>query len=660
MQDSPEIIFTNEMYRRLRSDSKKIIKTPQQQKDYDDQVNFEAKALIKSRICHVDGQNSLLGISVSDLSGIHKDKIIEELKVHFNRYELMEEVRCLINTIIDIKDGDTESERARIHAYLYNLRQFGAPSSFNFALRGNIEHSISDKLYDKVAGEMVVVKCPRESSSSKELIHELVIGTKVLNVLRKWIPNFSYVYDAFSCSAPVINKNKENTNWCMNTKNPVEYVIYENIQNAVAIGDLCNEFNEDVANHALMYIMQCSLALYLAEKTNNFAHCDCHHENVLLRPYSEKEFYIPYAFEKKLYYVPSPGKIATFIDYGMSRATIYDSKGQVRQNVGKLDASGWFANRGIGKYHSTAIADIYKLLCFLIRYGMSKKNDPLCRALMRIFRGYFFGNFEIDVDIISYIIENQYKQRYHVPPDVVADKGWNLRDFIVTLNDFSIKEYGLTLLNSQEPPSEKIFGYLKSTDPDAEEIKEIIGADIPEIPSFFDLVQAPNNSRIKENILRNFETVIHNEDMDVLKISTSHQSAIIALPASRESIMKLNIFSTNLIDSFAAVVESTYQLKEKLKNYSVVKSILRSHSEQISEMTMKVAKKFEKNVFYIKKLYPTLVKNYETLQMVIFNRVSKDLPSADEITVAADGDNLYNLYDKTQKVCLAIESLQII
>ena len=116
----------------------------------------------------------------------------------------MEEIRCLINTIIDIENGDGISERKRIQHFMETLKRFGSPSAYNFALKGELTTDSNNKNYHKITGDMFVIKCPREPINAKELIHELVCGTKALNNLRQYIPNFSYVYDAFYCDAPIV------------------------------------------------------------------------------------------------------------------------------------------------------------------------------------------------------------------------------------------------------------------------------------------------------------------------------------------------------------------------------------------------------------------------------------------------------------------------
>lgn len=603
---------------------------------YDKQVYYENQYMMENRICHTDGHNSLLGISVSEITGINKDFIIDNLKNNFGNYTLMEEIRCIINTIIDVKDGDTKSERERIHHFMSDPKRFGAESAYNFALKSDFTSNsqIYDKSYHKFNSDTVVIKCPREPVNIKELIHELVIGIGALNKLRVWIPNFSYVYDAFFCSAPVINdENKEVLSWCMNTGSPVSYVIYENIQDSVSFDDFIDGRTQN--NDFLMYLGQISLSLYLAEYKYGFAHCDCHTGNVLLRNFYEKDFYIKYYFDGNEYYLPCPGKIATFIDYGMSHAVLDDEF-----NIGKLDVTGKYSNIGIPTNDGTAISDIHKFLCFCLRLSIGKHNEQLYIMLSQILGGYFYNNINISYDEIMYILNEQWNCRYHVPPEIVRKLEWNMKDFILFLDKYTKNTYDFNLLNESVPEGFKMFNEFNYLSKSINKVKEEIGIEISEIPTLFDYYEATESKKdlIKNRIDNNLNLVISNENDEIdHKLSYTDQLAFYVI--TNEEILDLE-YAIASIDNLSKIVDITFELYEKIKLYKSVGSAF-----NIVELNEKVKLKFRNKKEYISLIKDTLFNNFRLIKIFIFGE-EKNGPLTETELSNISGNKYYNLYNK--------------
>lgn len=658
------ISYTKEFSNKFKQGLEKTRKLTREEKAkfskiFKDQVIYEDKFTTNSRICHPDGKGSLMGISVTELSGAHSKAIVDNLKYKFYDSNMMEEVRCVINTIIDIQNNDGISERARIHHFLDGLQRFGAPSAYNFALRGDIkakaDDNSNDKGYHQFTSDMIVIKCPREPINAKELIHELVCGVGALNNLRKYIPNFSYVYDAFYCGAPVVNdKSKEVVNWCMNVDNPVSYVIYENVTNPIAFGDIAKDKKSGVAKEFLMYMGQIALAEYLAELLYNFAHCDLHGDNVLLREFTDELFYIPYSFNNEVYYVPSPGKIATFIDYGMSHIQLPD-----KTNVGKLDASGFFANVGISPFDTTAIADIHKLLCFVVREALIKQNEELLICSASLLFGYFYDTeLVIDdktIDNIMIIIEGQFEGRYHVDPDTVREKGWNMTSFIEYLNKFSQQLYQLTLLNEKIPEGSKVLGdFFVERPPSKEEIKDELNIKIPEIPSLFDLSQNPNNKSIKEAILKNIKVVVHEERNAIQSILNDTNHSFFVIPVDADKFEKQINDYVESIDNTADVLNGCYKLKEKLKEIKFAQQFLKSKS--LDSLIDEAQRKLDEDVNYIKRIKSSIVENYKKLQYFIFGKQKSEKLTEQEIDTYGT-HKFFNIYDKYTKVIDTLSKL---
>lgn len=66
----------------------------------------------------------------------------------------------------------------------------------------------------------------------KNLLHEAYVGISLINITKKYLPNFSYTFCYAECSRPNINENKKVINWCNEEKdeyNVFPYVFKENI-----------------------------------------------------------------------------------------------------------------------------------------------------------------------------------------------------------------------------------------------------------------------------------------------------------------------------------------------------------------------------------------------------------------------------------------------
>lgn len=613
--------LTNQIINNNRNGRKLDQNTENSIQIFNKQVEYEEKFIADHRLCHHKNSEH---IDLSEISNYNNIKALDELKYRFCDYNFMEAIRCMINEIIDIQDGDGYSERARIHKFLDGLTKFGKTSSYSYALTGSINGKY-DKNYHKHNGEMVVIKCPREPFNVKELIHELVIGIGALNKLRKYIPNFSYVYDAFYCSAPVVGKNNEVINWCMQSDNPVSYVIYENIQDSLDMSDIESINHPDIAKETLSYLMQISLALYLAEKTYDFAHCDLHDQNVLLRKCNNGElFYIRYFLENKSYFVPAPGRIATIIDYGMSHALLDDE-----MIVGKLDSSGYFANIGLSSENTRAIADIHKLLGFLIQGSIENNNEHLIKCLGKLFAGYFYNDVTISYEKLTEMINEQYKVLFHVPPEIVDQEKWTISAFIKFLNEYSIRKYGLNLLLEEIPLSAKVLYDDDMKPKEIEVIKVELEIQLPEIPSLFDLVQSPS-PKLLENIVKNIDEVVRKEKIELSKILTSYHSSFYVVPKKYEELIETLEYTHTSIDEFSLILTNCWKLGQKIIEISKSLNIINDNSCKLHKLLDECNSKYEKTMSYVRRIFPQVIDNFERIQRFIFGKVLKDKLTEEE------------------------------
>lgn len=636
------VLLTKEIVKTFKDSKSKPRDKITAKRTFDNQVRIENDYLEKSRICHTNGNNSLLGIGINNISGMHKDIIREKLKTIFFDITFMNEYRCAINTIIDVSDGDEKSERERIHNFIDNPKRFGEVSAYNFALKSDIK---TGKNHDKFIGDMVVIKCPREPSSAKELIHELVVGVELSKLREYGCCGFSWVYDAFYCGPAIINDStNEVINWCMNSKNPVSYVIYENIYNAIPLSEITKDKSENVASKTLKYLTQISLYLYLAELLCGFSHQDAHDDNILLRNYHDGEFFILCPFEDKEFYVPSPGAIATFIDYGMSRVVLNDGT-----SVGKLDSTDSMSKYAVLSNDGTVISDIHKILCFLLMKSIFEKNERLFVCLSGLLGGYFYGKVNMTVDEAQYLINMQFAERFNLFPDYVRSKGWNIVSFIKYLYEYSKHFFNLTVMHETLPKGSLVFGNFSPKtgkalskgndfylDSDPIKMKNEIGLNSSNISTLFDLQQNPNNDKIKENVVNNMNEIIHNEKIEISSILNSKVYAgFIHLDTKKEDILKELEYAIHSIESVAIISNNCVVLFDKIKLYKSINNIL--NSSLLNDLISECQNKYNKDIKYIESVKYSLFENYKKIKVAMNGKIE-------------DADNpLFNLYDKYAK-----------
>jgi len=621
--------------------------TDKHTEQYDKQIKFEIEHLNNSRICHYDGKNSLLGISHADISGINYEEVHKNLSTKFYDHNLMEEVRCMINTILDITD-DTESDRQRINTYLKNMERFGEQSAFNHALRGNIEkqHCLENKTTSKFIGHMVVIKCPREPAGSRELIHEFAIGER-LNELRKFLPNFAYVYDAFSCSgATVDNDTKEVLDFCTSEKDSVSYVVYENIDNSIPIYKLLEEdiSDDEIIKKFYKYLMQIALSLNIAEQKFNFQHRDLHTKNVLIRHYSDKEFVIAYSHNNELCYVKSPGGISTFIDYGMSSGHLKNDKGET-VNIGKVDSSGWSENVGISSYDGNVISDIYKLMCFFIRECINYKKINVALHISSILGTFFYGKQNMETDDIMNIIIKQWHVRYNIPYKIAKEKKYFIDDFIDYLNVFYEHFFEEPLLNDKIPDGFDLFGCFESC-PNHDEIRKTLNIHIADIPSLNVFIENPNNETVKKNISDNIKLVIENE-FTVLhnEVTDKHHKGFFYINDDEEKADNNIDHYTQSVQDLISIAGINFRLYNKIKMYTYCKNEFINNNDDFDKLIDFAREIYNKNNKYITSIKEAIKHNYLVVQKFIFGKEMKQQLTDEEVSMYNE-NMFYDIYSK--------------
>ncbi|SOB73902.1 protein kinase [Cedratvirus lausannensis] len=195
----------------------------------------------------------------------------------------------------------------------------------------------------------VVIKYPKQDN----LTHEIFVGLYGTNILRQFIPNFSFVYGGFRCTGPVLlgNRALDFCNKPLEENADFDYALYENVTPSLTFDDaLPNLSGEEFLNLYFILI----LALQVAYERVRFTHFDLHGKNVLLREL-EEEVIIPYPTALGTFYIRTK-YIPTLIDYGRSSITHKDV-------VYSVPGMGLFL--GLGDVSSFPLYDAYRLITFL-------------------------------------------------------------------------------------------------------------------------------------------------------------------------------------------------------------------------------------------------------------------------------------------------------
>lgn len=271
----------------------------------------------------------------SQFSSITPEAISRLLTQEFSKPQMMEDVRCFLNTILGNKaaKGMTQIDRQRLHEFFSGLHIIGAESVWGIAARSDLSFKESLFTHHQVSNAMVI-KAPRDTSSEKArlgLVHEAAVAILGTNKLRARCPFYSYVYNTFNCGAAVVY-NKDIDGWCDTDSNKnVSYVAYEMVNPNNSIDAYLKDKPEDL----LIILFQVAMALHLGAEIG-FSHNDLHTENVMIRLSQTPVFIntegVPNNYlESGCYRVrkTSDDGIVTMIDYGYSSIIIPQDNGLV-------------------------------------------------------------------------------------------------------------------------------------------------------------------------------------------------------------------------------------------------------------------------------------------------------------------------------------------
>jgi len=336
------------------------------------QRDRELELIRTQQVCPVNRLNSLQ----ENLSGLRPEQFRHLLREEFYNAEMLSTLLCAVDSIYYSSNSGL-AYNERIREWLLRLRQIGEESVYGYAMTASLAS----------ADDAFIVKAPR-TTTGDDLQHELFIGMMGTNQLRKYVPNYAYIFGGFQCSPPLIDSQSHQVEaWCNNTRHSVNYVLYENVTPAISFNTYIRKASgTDFLNKYLQIVY----ALKKGEEVCDFTHYDLHDNNVLIRDIvGTRNLAIPYQTERgQMEYLLTDG-IATMIDYGYSHINYQGrSYGQYR-----LVAGGVYPDR------SFTLGDCYKLLAHATARALETGNQSVLTECTKLLR--FFNTEETPQEIVQ-------------------------------------------------------------------------------------------------------------------------------------------------------------------------------------------------------------------------------------------------------------------
>lgn len=195
-------------------------------------------------------------------------KVLSSVNTLYGNFH--QNISCLISAILQ-NDPDLNT-RQKLHNWFRSITKTGEVNSYDFFdasfLPGNNLFTL------KVAKRL----------NSDELSHEALMGIFVANDLRRFVPNFMYVYGYTKCS-PVFFSDKIES-WCDSSTPSVSYLISENTRDSIPIGDWIIEADY---NSFIVVFLQLINALKIANKNYGFVNYNLTSSNIVVRTFNEED-----------------------------------------------------------------------------------------------------------------------------------------------------------------------------------------------------------------------------------------------------------------------------------------------------------------------------------------------------------------------------------
>jgi hypothetical protein len=273
------------------------------------------------------------------------------------------------------------------------------------------ENKLGKVYHKKLLNYNFAVKSTSNKQKIKEHIHETFVGTKITNILSKFVPNFVYIFGLY--------KQDENYN-----------VVTEKIEGET----LFNYLKGDSFNFRqfLYILLQILLALQLSQNKYGFIHYDLTPWNIIIKSLSES-IDTTYILNYNLVYQINSDCIPVLIDFGKTHV-IYDNINHGLVKLCKVSSCQDFLTLLLNSIDlilthqhlsKTDLTDLFILSNFITntKYKTSKfMNIHELKTFCRINKKYnsLLEDDKVDLenlqplDLIHYILDNFKKYNFGV------------------------------------------------------------------------------------------------------------------------------------------------------------------------------------------------------------------------------------------------------
>lgn len=306
------------------------------------------------------------------LSHVDAEQLRTRIVTDFYDPGVMSGASCIIESVTYLTPADKAalnlSQEVRHH--MTNLKQIGAESVMGYALQADFG----------AAENAFIIKVGRDATND-DLGHERIVGVLGTDKLRNTTAVFSYILGGFKCSPPIIDpETKRVLAWCLSdTKNVVNYVVYENIVPAIPAYDY---FHRCTGQQYLVIFMQLLYGL-MASAGIEFTHYDLHDSNVLLRKpqAGALEFLVQILTERGIEYIKTV-YVPIIIDYGFSHIAV--KNGTSTQHFGGVAV----IKHSVYPDRRHIFHDVYKFFMFSMHNALQHGNTSMLAEGAKIFK-YF-------------------------------------------------------------------------------------------------------------------------------------------------------------------------------------------------------------------------------------------------------------------------------
>ncbi|MBA3756757.1 MAG: hypothetical protein H0X02_11220 [Nitrosomonas sp.] len=381
----------------------------------DNQIREEEAILNENEATCFQSEFESAEVGLTTLTAERLRAIAENATQQFYNYDSMQWLACLIQRNFSyIESLRRWAKISGVRGSISKLTKIGEGSTDGFVYNASL-HGIED---------LILLKTPKEYWRDVNISHEFFIAAMFTNGLRRWIPNFMFIYGLFKCSRPnFVNPNDKTTStFCTHTRVsdlrsvlsepekrkldareklinlyinqkryneseeyiaqiedlhreydvemdvPVNYLVIENIPGGLTLERHIND-NEPAFTEILGYFVQLAMALDVALNVFDFCHYDLHASNIMMRDlYDEDNLtFIPIQYSDSDGSIPEIAEyflqteyIATIIDYGRSHVRWYDFDSKTTKHFG--DHLSNVEKTGVYPDRSRPAHDLYKFV----------------------------------------------------------------------------------------------------------------------------------------------------------------------------------------------------------------------------------------------------------------------------------------------------------